>query len=293
MVIVKLQGGLGNQMFQYACARALAIRRGTQVFLDLHALLDRAPRPDFTYRDYCLNIFGIQQHFASEEMVRSVGYGLPERVLARLTGRPARWCHRHYEEISGPFRPEVKAAAGNIYLDGYWQSPSYFDDAVEAVRAEFRFNHQLCGHVLGTARQIEACSAVCLNVRRADFVGCGLMGTSSLEYYRQAVSHIRHTCSDPCFFVFSDDLAWCRESLGFASPALFVGHDLAGPAFSWYLDLMMRCKHFVIPNSTFAWWAAWLSPSQSKTVCAPKTWFADPSLNRWTCDLIPPEWVRL
>jgi hypothetical protein len=266
MVIVKLQGGLGNQMFQYACGRALALRTGAELRLDLHFLLDRRPRPGFVYRNYELNAFRIVQSFASTRDIARAGYGLAERIKARLGRRPARWTRRRFEHLCEPVDRELLTLKPPVYLDGNWQSPAYFHDAQATIRDEFTLWHPPTGEAEELRQRIWACPSVCLHVRRGDFVGSQVTGTCSLGYYDAAIQFIQAGVSDPSFFVFSDDIPWCRQHLQVPTGTVFVDPTAAAGNTHWEQHLMQNCCHFILPNSTFSWWAAYLSDSAKKIV---------------------------
>ena len=150
------------------------------------------------------------------------------------------------------------------------------------------------------AERIRSAESVCVNVRRGDYVSSpssieflGFVGT---EYYSESIKIIYARVTNPTVFVFSDEIEWCIDNLRFDCPTTFVGHEYAGEKFRDYLYLMSLCKHFIIPNSTFGWWGAWLSNSKG-IVVAPKKWF---NATKWfngtdldTSDLIPAGWIRL
>jgi hypothetical protein len=134
-------------------------------------------------------------------------------------------------------------------------------------------------------------NSVCMHVRRGDFVGNRFHGTMPAEYYTSALSAIAPKFPKPKVFVFSDDIAWCERHLKFPFETMFMGHSYVGPKVSHYFALMKACKAFVISNSSFAWWAAWLGDDREKLVVAPKTWYLDSSKD--TSDLTPSSWIRM
>ncbi|HTV41928.1 MAG TPA: glycosyltransferase [Candidatus Sulfotelmatobacter sp.] len=278
-VVVKLQGGLGNQMFQYAAGLALARRTKSQLILDLSFLLDRSPRPDFTYRDFDLPIFKLAPD--CHVMRNGAAYKKELRCVAEK--------HFHFD-------PEIERLGANVYLDGYWQSPRYFESALDEVRQSFEFVSEIGPEARAVLTAIQNCESVCLNVRRADFISNprtrAIHGLCGEAYFQAAVRRIAGKIKSPHFFIFSDDIEWCRRAnLVGNMPCTFVPHNLAGPRFATYLQLMKSCKHFILPNSTFGWWAAFLNESRNKIVIVPKPWFSDPNIN--TADLIPAGWETL
>jgi hypothetical protein len=306
MIIVKLMGGLGNQMFQYALGRHLALKNNDELRLDLTFLLDRTPRPDFVFRDYALDLFPIQaQILGPEERQRIVGIPANHHRFQRIP-LAAHFLHALTRWRSGQdiamvqeqdltFHPEVLTRKGSLYLDGYWQSPRYFESVESEIRKDFSFRPAAFdAPIQALATEVQEVNSICINVRRGDFVALATAtkfhGVYGADYIQRAVAIMAARVPHPHFYVFSDDLPWCRENIRLDHPTTVVGHELAGPGFSAYLYLMSRCQHFIIPNSTFAWWAAWLHPGSDKTVIAPAKWLADPQ-NK--VDILPPAWIKL
>ena len=286
MVTIKLKGGLGNQMFQYALGRTIAQRRGTSIALDVSSY-----RYD-KLREYSLGIFRIAEKFGDfprRGLARALGLRL-SRNLGRLRVPGFTYV---LTEKKFSFDPTVLDAPRDVYLDGYWQSEKYFKEIEHIIREEFALNSTM-GNVQKLAERIQSTESVCVNVRRGDYVSLpssiafhGFVGT---EYYAESIKVIHARVANPTVFVFSDEIGWCIDNLRFDCPTTFVGHDYAGEKFREYLYLMSLCKHFIIPNSSFAWWGAWLSNTKG-IVVAPKKWFNTTELD--TSDLIPTGWVRL
>lgn len=293
MIIVKLQGGLGNQMFQYALGRYLAQKHGTQLKMDVTELLDCSPKKPswFVYRDYELNIFNVQEAFASPEETKAftqrTGIYYLDKVLNKVVGRKKSF---FYE---GPqhFHDSVFNAPDNAYLDGYWQSPKYFQPVDDLIRKEFTVKEPLTPLAQTLLAEIQGNHAVCVNIRRGDFVVNPSHNTCSPDYYRAAETLLLAKRNNVHFYVFSDEVDWCRQNLSFSVPTTFVSHQYAGKKFQDYLRLMSACNDFIIPNSSFAWWAAYLSESKTKTVIAPKKWMNKPDFS--VDDLLPPGWIRI
>jgi len=304
VIVAKVQGGMGNQMFQYALGRRLANEQGTEVGLDLTLLLDRRPHKDFVFRNYDLDLFNVRARILANEEVWDHIRVPQSRLLNRKTVIPYlnRWrrlrnrdAYLLVKERAFTFDPSILALRGNIYLDGYWQSPKYFAPIADELKADFALKEPLPVRVRELADRISAVNALCINARRGDFVSlkgtAELHGACGMDYFQRALETIVPIIGPPEIFVTSDDIAWCRENMRFGYPTTVLDHDWAGPRFSHYLELMARCRHFIIPNSTFAWWAAWLATYPDKVVVAPFAWFRDQSLD--TSDLFPATWIRV
>jgi hypothetical protein len=281
MVTVGLMGGMGNQMFQYAVGRAIALRRSASLTLDVSAF------PDCHQRQYSLGAFRIVENLTLGGLMR-IGRlrSLCHRV--RLPGLPYVLIERGF-----PFNPSVLEAPRNVYLIGYWQSEKYFKGIEDIIRRDFCFKGEPGGQNAEVAASIKGVDSVCVHVRRGDYVSDPIsnqfQGTCSPEYYRGAARLITSQVPSPHFFVFSDEPDWARANLEFEAPTTFVTHN--GPE-SGHEDmrLMAFCRHHIIANSSFSWWGAWLSNSGG-IVVAPKKWFGS---NEWdTRDLVPERWVRL
>lgn len=298
MVTVYLRGGLGNQMFQYAVALALAKKNNTDVFFDTTFLNDRFPRRQFAYRDYALEVFELEQRFTqlsllSKKMpIPGFWMGLD---LVFMTARNAFGIQKIMREThEHEFDPAVANASGNLLLWGRWQNEKYFEAVEFDLRAAFRFRDPLSGVAKEIAQEIAAATSVSLHVRRGDYASFkgveALHGKTNLDYYQDVVKYFSAHVKNPHFFIFSDDVAWCKEHLHIDAPATYVPPQAAGPHDSSHLRLMALCNHHVIVNSTFSWWGAWLDPRPEKIVVAPKRWYAD---REEQPDIIPAGWIRV
>lgn len=305
-IIVQLLGGLGNQMFQYAFGRALSLRTGSPLLLDKTLLEDHRPGVHATNRYYGLDIFKLDPMFARRCDVRDYhpfGTGKPGKALFHLRERlsgaglfpvklgPAGMVR----ERSFRFDPAIFDAKLPLYAAGLWQSWKYLEGHEPQIRQDFTFRHVLGDAGEALARRLSAPDSVILHIRRGDYVSVAqnaeLLGFVGMDYYRDAIAHVRDLIDKPRFFVFSDDLEWSRKELPqFGLKADYV--DLPAPdgvpQNAFEMQLMSRGANFVIANSTFSWWSAWLAGDRAKLVIAPRNWFTDPHLDAH--DLIPPHW---
>jgi len=283
---------MGNQMFQYAFGRQLSRQLDAELTFDPTNLLYRNNGPDFVYRNYDLDVFQpTEKNFLAPPAVLAPIYDMR---LKRFSQAVSWAVTRKLPVVKEPhfhFSPEVLTSAreGAIY-DGWWQSPKYFAGVEELVRHDFRFSREIIPVSRELLTRIESSNAICLNVRRTDFLKVDTLNATDKEYFLRGADYLGRKLSEPRFFVFSDDVAWCRENIKLDHPTEFVDHEHKGFKFGNYMQLMTQCKHYLIPNSSFAWWAAWLNTGTDKMVVAPENWFTDPKIN--TGDLVPEEWIR-
>lgn len=299
MIIVQLIGGIGNQMFQYACGRHLAILNNTELKLDLSFLQNRVPfRKSFVFRNYDLDIFNLEAHVATcsdiplyppNWKIDSISHRLYHLLKVRLRGYKYFLERRLNSYNLMLFNKHVLLKRGNIYLAGYWASPLYFEDIRDIVRREFTFKKELPPHAYNLKERIVSGTSICINVRRKEFLTVKAMGFHGADYINRAIDILSERVAEPVFYIFSDDLEWCRENINLRFPSFFVGEEYYGEKYGDYLHLMTLCKHFIISNSTFAWWAAWLGSENDKMVFVPKKLF-----NAYNdVDYIPSDWIRI
>ena len=269
LIIVKLLGGLGNQLFQYAAARRLSYKHNAVLKID-NSYFGKDES-----RAYNLSAFNVKEEFATSEEIEH---------LAR---------HNVVIEKHFHFEPRILLLPDNVYMVGYWQSEKYFKDIEPIIRQELTVRIPQAGKNKEIATKIQKTQSVSLHIRRGDSVysrRASYHGICSLRYYQRCVSCIAKRVSLAHFFIFSDDILWAKEHLHLSFPMTFVEHndDLTN-----YEDLrlMSQCKHNVVANSTFSWWGAWLNSNMEKIVCVPKKWFRGWRPRTNTKDLFPHSWV--
>jgi hypothetical protein len=298
LIVVELKGGMGNQMFQYAFGRHLAIKNKTQLFLDKTFLLDRTLKKDFVYRNYDLNIFKIEEAFVSEKVSKKYNQLRSEfkKKLDRLlVFKKLKLIH----QSDFNYQNKILDLTDNVYLNGYWQNIRYFEPIAETIRNDFTFIHRISDTCENLLEQIKMSESVCLNVRRTDFISNSNLRVLDISYYENAENKLLKTIQNPLIFVFSDDIEWCRQNIKLKSKTIFVNHTFAGEKFRNYFELMLNCKHFIIPNSSFAWWAAWLSTNKHKIVIIPKIWLYKVNFERTSNEnfetklMSPAEWITI
>lgn len=279
-------------MFQYAFGLRQARAAGTELAIDLSLLLDRARGKDHVYRDYDLTIFAMQPKFTvAPGLLRFLYKSNSSKVGKAMRG----WTARGKKYVREPhFHVDekiLKMREDGIIYEGWWQSERYFSDIAPEIRKAFAFRTPVLPESQELLRSIRENNSICLNVRRTDFLKTPELNSTNKDYFLRAAAEIAKTVELPHFFIFSDDVEWCAENLDLPYPTILVTHAHKGQKFGNYLQLMTQCKHFIIPNSSFAWWAVWLSESVDKQVIAPKNWFATGEFD--TRDLVPEKWVRM
>jgi len=290
MIIIKLQGGLGNQLFQYAFARGVSSRQKTDFKLDQN--------PFHTYyklHKYSLQHFNVKENPAkNRNMFGFVWFRTQYKifdVFYRYLRLKSKLLYFYYPEQTFRFDPRVFSKKGT-YFDGFWQTEKYFENIRDELRKEITLNKSLSEYSQNILNEINNKNAVSIHVRRADYVTHENFGTCSMDYYKKAIAYMTEHVKFPHFFIFSDDYDWASEnfkSIGY--PITCVNNT----AEKNYEDLMLmaNCRHNIIANSSFSWWGAWLNSNRNKIVIAPKIWFSNPAKPIDTKDLIPDTWIKI
>ncbi len=286
--------GLGNQMFQYATARSLSMQRNSELYLDTSSYSNIAEGD--TVRKFELDIYNIKASIASNELLSSV---LPEETvrpryterLRELFGGGRVWT---YTEKHHGFNKNIQHTPKNVYISGWWQSPMYFESIRPILLEDFEPVASLNGANAEYIAKAQADNSISLHVRRGDYVSnsnaASHHGLAPIDYYTKAIEYFKNETASPTFFVFSDDLEWCKANLPLDERAVFVSGNEGDSAYE-DIRIMKNCKHAVIANSSFSWWGAWLNDNPNKIVIAPKVWLQDEEANK-KIDIIPEGWLR-
>ena len=279
-------GGLGNQMFQYALGRHLSLINKDKLKLDLSGY-NKQPSSD-TLRNYELSIFDIPKQIINISKNKLLtGNGWYHRILNRLGLN-----YKYVKEKNKFFNKEILKLNGNLYLNGYWQCEDYFKNIRKTLLKEFTVQSKLNKKNRLMLKRIKTASSVVIHIRRTDYVNSPKTnkyhGGCTLNYYKKAVKKIKNKIKNPVFFVFSDDIEWCRKNVKLGGRVVFV--NINNPKKGYEdLRLMKNCKHFITTNSSFSWWGAWLSENKNKIIIAPQDWFN--YVNEGS--LIPKSWIRV
>ena len=277
-IVARIFCGLGNQMFIYATARNLSLKTGLPLFLDVTSGYTN----DFYKRSYSLYYFDINAQQASDFESYSGLVGKLRRVIDRKL-------NPNY--IVENKNLEFRAIHENMeyyYLEGFWQSPKYFEENQDIIRSEFNLVGNLSKESLSIAENIHKVNAVSLHLRSYKEVPKKFLPTVlPLNYYLQAIEKIKEKVQNPVFYCFSDDISLAKETFQ-SENVIFVDIPFKGevPNELQEMWLMSQCKHHIIANSTFSWWGAWLNGRKDKMVISP-------DFNWNNSDIIPSDWIKI
>lgn len=297
MIVVNLKGGLGNQMFQYAAAYSLSLRKKVPILVDLRLMREHKirPSPRNVPRDFDLDIFGIEKNEPSFiDLIKFLQFFKDYR-LRKYVAKISNWIglpvfYENERRFNTKFNNNTFKA---IYLDGLWQSENYFKNYRTEVLNLFNFNEaKNKDQNKEFINKINFSNSICLNVRRTDFINNPEHNVVNIDYYKNSIIKIKKLLgSDITVYIFSDDLDWCKNNFNFIKNKVFVEHLYSGKKFYDYLYLMSTFQNFIIPNSSFAWWAAWLSVKTNKIIMTPNRWSG--LVDEKKIDIVPPDWIRI
>lgn len=281
-------------MFQYAAGRALSLRFGLELKLDISWFDDMS---GCTPRRFSLDIFPISATFATKQECESLIWRRESSVAKVFRKITKRFKPHAATYVSEPYAldPQALDASNGAYLSGYWQSVRYFAAQADIVRNDFTFPKILNSASIAMLKTIEAQpDATSVHIRRGDYISNksvnAMHGICSQNYYDNAINTITSQSRNPHLFLFSDDPEWVRDNFNTCGlPSTIV--DLHSADTGYHdLHLMSLCKHHIIANSSFSWWGAWLS-TRNGLVCAPKQWFA--ASRKENISPIPDGWISL
>lgn len=291
MKIVKLKGGLGNQMFQYAFAKLLQKRSGEIVKLDFSAYGTikcdeiRVPR----LKKFLLSLDEAEKH--EIDGLCLFRHGSNSRTLRYKIGVFAEWkLNKKYFFEPNRAYIDPSAILDYSYFDGYWQSWRYVDEVRDDIAADFIPNYDLSEKTRQTRDVMRLQNSVFVGVRRGDFATAPKhFGSFQPEYYERAIEYIATRIENPVFYIFSNDIPWCRANLRMGNYTVFYREPEMQTSDFEELMLMASCKHAITTNSTYHWWGATLMQNPQKIVCCPKKWFFDNA----PIDIIPNDWIKI
>jgi hypothetical protein len=338
MIIVELHGGLGNQMFQYAIGKKLALKHNTELKLDTVRFgISKYPEPVQNAPNISANASTSQNTSSSVDLkaqiksllmpLLKVGSKIKRRYYTlidlryyhsdlkriyeldslNVTSRKLdhvdiflfrlnRGRYKIVEESNTSFQADALNCSENAYLLGFWQSEKYFSDIRDVLLEEFKVTRPIDTTNQELLSKIQSTESVFIHVRRGDYVNESAVTKSfsvcNMDYFNAGIKYIKEKIPNATFFIFSDEPEWAKENIDVGSSEKYVSYNPGSRAYD-DLRLMNACKHSIISNSSFSWWASWLNRNNDKIVIAPKRWFADNEAERYAKDIVPESWIRL
>lgn len=292
MIIIRLSGGLGNQLFQYSFGRYLSIKLETELKFDIQL---NTSASDFTPRLLGLSKYNTNLCLASKKEInryKIFNGGYLSRIERKLS-QTFPFLNKKYI-IEKPFEiVDTDLFFDDCYYDGYWQSENYFKSIADIIRSDLQLKLDLDVKNNCMAEEISKSISVSLHIRRGDYISVNsnskIFSICTLQYYQKAIEFFNLKFGSPIFYIFSDDIKWVKER--FQGDAFrIVDMNQGNPHADLYL--MSLCKHNIIANSSFSWWGAWLNNNKDKKVVSPEKWYNDKIMNsKAVFSLIPESWI--
>jgi hypothetical protein len=300
MIIVRIKGGLGNQMFLYALGRHLSFKYNAKLFLDTSPLeMGRSK-----LRAYELDNFNI----SGKKIILPFNSTIPIRIFFKIFKILSKYLKKWqiYPRQKDYYFDKRILEKRVFFIDDYWQCEDYFKPIEKIIKKEFTLKEKPNAENKLMLDKIDNSNSICIHVRRGDVAsvrGLEVGRKFDFEYHPKAIRLIKKKIKNPNFFIFSEDIPWVKKNLKIPGPKTYV--DINTESYK-DLNLMKNCKHFIITNSTFSWWAAWLSENNNKIIIAPKNWFTPLRKNeipkgtkkKWPYvrdegSIVPKNWIRV
>lgn len=296
MIIIKIYGGLGNQLFQYALYEKFR-SMGRETYADLgciSGLREENVRPD--QRMQLENVkngmknLGIhvkQAKAADIARLSDIRMNFVSRVRRKIcpSGK-----HVREGRLAGTFQPQILELA-DAYVEGYWQSERYFMDIRDCILRKIHFEQCMDVQNRKLLETVRSSNSVSIHVRRGDYTSRDLRklygGICTAEYYKKAIRLIAERVENPKFIFFSNDMDWVRKKFGMKQ-AVYADWN-HGESDYYDMYLMSQCRHNVVANSSFSWWGAWLNENSNKIVISPARWFRSMEAPDTVCR----EWIKI
>lgn len=291
-IIIKLQGGLGNQMFQWAFGKAFEIKTGQKVYFDDYEYNTKHHFRTFELDKFNLNISiknPVRKNQRFKKILREL---IPKRALKdKIDIEPVLVVPNHIiQKTYFSYEENLFNITPPAYIEGFFANENYFADIADEIKNNFKLKLPLNKGNLNILDKIKNSESVSLHIRRSDYLSStNTFECCPVDYYKKALETIvqKNGVKNLVLFIFSDDHDWVKENIKFDYETNYVNiNDWDGAVFD--LELMKNCKHNIIANSTFSWWGAWLNENPDKIVIAPKPWN-----NKSLYGPVPDYWVNI
>lgn len=294
MIIVKLYGGLGNQMFQYAIGRYLSLKHSTQLKFDIYY---QKTRTDFNPEDIedLFRIYNLPVEIASNEDIRKI-CSLRNSFRIPFISHFILKTQNYFKEENIMFNPKILSVPDNSYLDGYWQTEKYIIDIRKQLIKDFTLTEELTGNNMTTAESINRTeNSVSIHIRGRDYLNNQATNSThfvcDFNYYNSCIEYITQRFDNPYYFIFTDDPDWVKDGFPIKYPHTIIQNNQWNKNSHIDMHLMSLCKHNIVANSSFSWWAAWLNQNEKKTVLSPAKWYRNDIYNK--NDVVPQQWIKI
>ena len=291
MISIRLNGGLGNQMFQYALSRALAISNNTEILIDVDEF-DTYELRSFELDKYNINASIFSRKYSKKKILN------PQNILIKILKKInlEMFVPNYYFEKELLFDRKVLDIKDGTYLEGYFQSEKYFLHIREILLNEFTIKEGLSPYAKQVTKSIlNSKNSVSLHIRRGDYIldnhTNSIHGICDLNYYDKSIRYMQGKIQKLTIFVFSDDMEWSKENLKYDN-TIFVESDSKRIPHE-DIFLMSLCNHNIIANSSFSWWGGWLNKNEEKIVITPKKWFSDKNKQKHSENIVPAAWLKI
>jgi hypothetical protein len=272
MNIVKIHYGLGNQLFQFAFARAMNLRHNVEIKLD-STFYEQNKFEDHP-RLFLLDKFKIPfEQVDSTELEKYFNKSIGKRMISRIQKLFGNFRSCIIYEYNLQFNKRYIKKNEDCYWIGYWQDFRYFKEFNNIIKEDLNFIFGPFEENKSWIDKINFTNSVCIHVRRGDYLTeiNNTVILTSLKYYNEAIEIICLKVKDPVFYIFSDDYEWSKDNIKIECDHYFLNHNGEHNAHE-DLRLMKTCKHHIISNSSFSWWGAWLGSNPEQIVVCPKKW---------------------
>ncbi len=294
MIVVQLTGGLGNQLFQYAAAKALSLEHSTELLFEVGSFYREKLSKLETPRDFELyNFKKITELTGNQkDLIHQQKFSfLIEKKIQKILPRHKRSI---YKEPFYHFDSNFYKSRKDVFLKGGWQSEKYFQKYNHEIRSSLQLKDDVIANVKNEGIELQKGETVSVHIRRGDYLKNPTVldwhGILDVRYYQKAFEVLSKRVASFNVVYFSDDPTWVEQALMPIMPGKIISNTISKSHIEDFY-LMSQCKHNIIANSTFSWWTAWLNENKNKIVIAPNKWFNKATFN--TKDLIPQEWIKI
>jgi hypothetical protein len=294
LIIIRIKGGLGNQLNQYATALSLAYKYNGRIKLELSFFDIEEHASDFGLKYLNFNYDVSNQREISKLVAFKQGRANSlEKLVYGIKNQYFKKIKKTFIEDGFGYKPSrsILDAKPPVFIDGWCQKEAYFHSIRNQLKIIYKPKRELSGSAKKYLKTIKSTNSVSIHIRRGDYLKNNTFKTLSLSYYKKGIEIIKQNVVQPEFYLFSDDLEWVKQKFSWLSNSTIVeiieDEGKGNPVFIEDFTLMKYCKFNIIANSSFSWWASYLNENHSNLVLSPKIWFDDVQYQQsWSNNLV-------